>query len=179
MPGPASADAPPLHIRGVWIRDDREIKVRFQPRSSDGATATTPNDSDDGESDRVDWTFTLPLLGCLGFLGAGFCVFASLAYAGLSTVTKQAPILTPVIFGGVIAFVATVWMFRRARVRRTRGLANHHARLWVMQSLCGACGYSLTGLNNAPDGCRVCPECGAAWRVLAMPQDPSNTPTTA
>ena len=30
---------------------------------------------------------------------------------------------------------------------------------------CRACGHSLSGLVVEADGCRVCPECGAAWRV--------------
>ena len=30
---------------------------------------------------------------------------------------------------------------------------------------CGCCLYSLEGLLPAKDGCRVCPECGAAWRL--------------
>lgn len=181
---PSEATSAPVHARGVWIRDDRQTRVRFQPRVGDGDKAASPGGSDEikgggGESNRVDWTFTLPLLGCMGFLGAGLCVFSSLAYAGLSTVTKQAPILTPVILGGVIAFIATVWMFRRARNRRRHGLASYHARLWVAQSLCGSCGYSLQGLGEAADGCRVCPECGAAWRVLAMSQAPSNAAAPA
>lgn len=170
---PAGADAAAsARARGVWISDDRAVKVRFQPRTTDDTKAQNSGEAGSGgagESDRVDWTFTLPLLGCMGFLGAGLCVFSSLAYAGLSTVTKQAPILTPLIFGGVIALLATLWMFWRERSRRRANLAAYHARLFVMRSLCGSCGYSLQGLNSAHDGCRVCPECGAAWRVLASP----------
>ncbi len=30
---------------------------------------------------------------------------------------------------------------------------------------CGACTFSLDGLPTEPDGCTLCPECGAAWRV--------------
>jgi hypothetical protein len=30
---------------------------------------------------------------------------------------------------------------------------------------CGACGYELGGTATERDGCRVCPECGAAWRL--------------
>jgi len=30
---------------------------------------------------------------------------------------------------------------------------------------CAACGYSLAGAVAEGDGCCVCPECGAAWRV--------------
>ncbi len=29
---------------------------------------------------------------------------------------------------------------------------------------CGGCGYDLHGLQPQEDGCRVCPECGGAWR---------------
>lgn len=30
---------------------------------------------------------------------------------------------------------------------------------------CAACGYAMHGLTAQADGCTVCPECGAAWRV--------------
>lgn len=30
---------------------------------------------------------------------------------------------------------------------------------------CAACGYCLSGLVVETDGCTVCPECGAAWRL--------------
>ncbi len=36
------------------------------------------------------------------------------------------------------------------------------ARYW---RLCAACGYHLRGLTSEPDGCTLCPECGAAWRL--------------
>jgi len=32
---------------------------------------------------------------------------------------------------------------------------------------CGACGYGLAEIPAEPDGCKVCPECGAAWRLEA------------
>jgi hypothetical protein len=32
--------------------------------------------------------------------------------------------------------------------------------------LCGACRYPLTNAPD-PDGCTVCPECGAAWKLAA------------
>ena len=30
---------------------------------------------------------------------------------------------------------------------------------------CGACAYPLRELPREPDGCTVCPECGAAWKL--------------
>jgi hypothetical protein len=32
-------------------------------------------------------------------------------------------------------------------------------------NLCPACAYPLASAPVEPDGCRVCPECGAAWRA--------------
>jgi hypothetical protein len=34
-----------------------------------------------------------------------------------------------------------------------------------VRGLCAACGYDLIGQEPEEDGCRVCPECGAAWRI--------------
>lgn len=35
----------------------------------------------------------------------------------------------------------------------------------LSRSLCPSCGYHLQGLAPDPDGCTICPECGAAWRL--------------
>jgi hypothetical protein len=37
-------------------------------------------------------------------------------------------------------------------------------RRLVEAGMCGQCGYSLVEIAEEPDGCTVCPECGAAWR---------------
>jgi hypothetical protein len=34
---------------------------------------------------------------------------------------------------------------------------------------CGACAYDLTASPVEPDGCVICPECGAAWRWAKEP----------
>jgi hypothetical protein len=34
---------------------------------------------------------------------------------------------------------------------------------------CPSCGYELAQLPIEPDGCVVCPECGAAWRRMEQP----------
>lgn len=51
-------------------------------------------------------------------------------------------------FAFIVGAVATI-----SNRRRTRGE-------------CGCCGYDLRGTEAEPDGCRVCAECGAAWRPL-------------
>jgi len=44
-------------------------------------------------------------------------------------------------------------------------LARRAIRACVRFGHCSACAYEIRGLPAAPDGCTVCPECGAAWRV--------------
>ncbi len=38
----------------------------------------------------------------------------------------------------------------------------------VALGLCAACGYDLLGLQVQADGCKECPECGAAWRATRI-----------
>jgi hypothetical protein len=45
--------------------------------------------------------------------------------------------------------------------RRAPAIAIGRCVAW---GICPACGYPLTGAAIEDDGCRVCPECGAAWR---------------
>jgi hypothetical protein len=65
-----------------------------------------------------------------------------------------------VIPAGVIAFVCLVmvaWSRERRNEARRRAVA--------MVGTCPACMYDLSGSVAESDGCTVCPECGAAWRV--------------
>lgn len=39
-----------------------------------------------------------------------------------------------------------------------------HRRGLLALGLCPACGYEIAGLEPEADGCRVCPECGGAWK---------------
>jgi hypothetical protein len=45
----------------------------------------------------------------------------------------------------------------------------------LKQGLCPACAYAIRGGTPESDGCVVCPECGAAWRV-AQGQVDGNRP---
>ncbi len=49
------------------------------------------------------------------------------------------------------------------------------AHLLAHCRLCLCCGYDLSGSNPASDGCTVCPECGAAWRLGEQPGTPGQT----
>ena len=68
----------------------------------------------------------------------------------------------------VAVFVARVINAPVQRVLRN-AVADRRAgaisRAAVRAGLCGGCGYLLEALEATGDGCVVCPECGAAWRV--------------
>jgi hypothetical protein len=64
-------------------------------------------------------------------------------------------------------------VLRRAVADRRAGLISRTA---VHAGLCGACGYPLESLEPETDGCVVCPECGAAWRVPPDTPDNGTTP---
>jgi hypothetical protein len=40
-------------------------------------------------------------------------------------------------------------------------------RAILVEGHCPSCGYALEGLSEEGDGCRVCAECGAGWRLPA------------
>lgn len=45
-----------------------------------------------------------------------------------------------------------------------RELAKLESARAALPPVCPSCRYDLAGLPTEPDGCTVCPECGAAWR---------------
>lgn len=81
--------------------------------------------------------------------------------------TGQTAVLA--VVSGCIAYLC-----RFLPVRAHRGVL----RAVVNEGLCAGCGYRIDGLPAEPDGCTVCPECGAAWKLPSpgATNDPS-TPT--
>lgn len=59
------------------------------------------------------------------------------------------------LFGAVLHLI-----HRRKRSRRVSEVR----RTCLKRGICPACAYAIAGIAPAPDGCRVCPECGGAWR---------------
>jgi predicted Zn-ribbon and HTH transcriptional regulator len=41
---------------------------------------------------------------------------------------------------------------------------------WIEAGRCPTCGYDLQDVRIDSDGCRVCPECGGAWRANNRPE---------
>lgn len=58
----------------------------------------------------------------------------------------------------VLPAVVTIWLVRRVAGERI-------ARLYVLAGYCASCGYDLEATAERPDGVRLCPECGAGWRI--------------
>ena len=50
-------------------------------------------------------------------------------------------------------------------VIRDSGWLTRYMRGMISLRCCPECSYSLSGLECEADGCTVCPECGAAWRL--------------
>jgi hypothetical protein len=59
--------------------------------------------------------------------------------------------------GSVVAMIVGLW--------RMVGFSERSGQELIRLRLCASCGYDLRGSKVEPDGCTVCPECGAAWRL--------------
>jgi len=72
-----------------------------------------------------------------------------------------------------------VWIVRWRRSRSPLRLLDSFARrdTLLAAGLCASCAYSIDGIPPAPDGCAVCPECGAAWK-LPHPATTTSPPHT-
>ncbi|MCL4743181.1 MAG: hypothetical protein KJZ54_13365 [Phycisphaerales bacterium] len=71
--------------------------------------------------------------------------------------------------GVLLALAAVIPVIMLAAQSERRAVARDRASLAALPPVCVACGQDLTGVPAHPDGCTVCPECGAAWR-LHLPQ---------
>jgi hypothetical protein len=70
------------------------------------------------------------------------------------------------LLGPVLACLPMVFILGAAPVLIARLVVGRRvAREYVRAGYCGSCGYDIQAAPIAADGCRVCPECGAAWRV--------------
>lgn len=69
-----------------------------------------------------------------------------------------------VLLAFVPVFVAIGLMWRQ-QLRST--LARYEAKRFELPPACPSCRYNLASLPPEPDGCTICPECGAAWRLAS------------
>jgi hypothetical protein len=61
------------------------------------------------------------------------------------------------------------WWFHKRAARRI-------ASALIFEGYCPCCRYQLAGTPPQLDGCSVCPECGAAWRLPPWRLSPPPTP---
>lgn len=71
---------------------------------------------------------------------------------------------------GILAHI--VWVFGIAVSAAWLG-APHSAAAMLRKCICPHCRFSLSGISPDTEGCAVCPECGAAWK---LPPPPPNNP---
>jgi hypothetical protein len=107
------------------------------------------------------WTTTLVRRGLF------WTVFMTLGAVGYAAATRAAgrPLLhasnAATLLGSCAIYLVGLASLLPAVVAERR----RHARALSTQGRCGACGYDLAHTRAADDNCRVCPECGAAWRM--------------
>ena len=98
-----------------------------------------------------------------------FGVVAVLAIAALFTLrtpssggpSMSSMLISQCIAGAAAAIVTAVVIWAVGSRTFARAAASHCLR----ERICPSCGYRLDGLTPESDGCTVCPECAAAWRV--------------
>lgn len=95
-----------------------------------------------------------------------------LAFVALTAAAIITVLIFSVITGGSESFaiVAAIWTLLALTMSCEICLprwARHRiaSRRSSLPSVCLACTYDLTGLSAEADGCTVCPECAAAWRL--------------
>lgn len=73
--------------------------------------------------------------------------------------------LTGVALAATFYFVVAVATYIAGRVWIWRWVIPGAARTILRAGKCAACKYPVSNLEAASDGCTVCPECGAAWKL--------------
>lgn len=93
----------------------------------------------------------------------------ALGIAGLviATLIRQPPIARGWIAAGFLVLgVAAIPLVRwNTRRKHRRRISRLQAALRPLDPICLACGHELAECALEGDGCRVCLECGAAWRL--------------
>lgn len=81
---------------------------------------------------------------------------------GLALIVISLAFVFTGLFGILIAggafLIWMLWWFVAGRQQA--------AESYVALGRCASCTYEMVGLPVEADGCAVCPECGAAWKVM-------------
>ncbi len=107
-----------------------------------------------GEKREAAGSLHTPPLGLKDRIPTGL----GLALIAISIAFVFAGALAIFVVGGCFA-IWMLWWFIAGRQQAAESLVAH--------GTCACCEYELVGLPIEPDGCVVCPECSAAWKVHA------------
>lgn len=106
----------------------------------------------------------------LGFAGiaAAYVVACASVFLTLRRAGLALGYVIPGVLGGSCLLAALLaWMVRRQ--------LRLHAGFFIDSckdgGVCACCAYQLEGLPRDRDGCTICPECGAAWKMWPGPID--------
>jgi hypothetical protein len=148
--------------------DDRGTRVKLIPQHQLGIMPGIPSPIPmevrtrmfgEAQSMQLSREFVVPMfLGLLGIiLWGGLWMF-------ISPLIVPSLMVSPMVKGFIVAIVpflglpVFMWFIvQRGRHRIARIVASH--------GYCATCGYALSDIPAASDGCTICPECGSAWRV--------------
>ncbi len=137
-----------------WGRDHRGRRGQVLLASRDAARRRV---------DKTWWEVERAVRAGMGIGPRPLAILAGLTLilAGLLLAASEWKIAGCVIVVVGIAIGCARFETRSSRLERRIRLV----RLWLAQRRCAHCGFSLAGVEEAGDGCRVCPACGAAWHV--------------
>lgn len=119
------------------------------------------------EARRNSSTQLRQVRGCCIFAVAGclMLLIQQLAQSLLGVTNLPTYLSWTIAVGVIIAAIAIdrvlstrPWWYGPAAIQA-------HYRAMLARSCCPVCTYSLDGVSPERDGCRVCPECAAAWRL--------------
>jgi hypothetical protein len=100
----------------------------------------------------------------LAVLGV-FAYFRARALRGLAPYPVTAGDKLPLIVRrGLLIPLGSVLVWVLLRMVRP-WLGMRAVRACLRSEVCPNCAYRIHGIPAEPDGCTVCPECGAAWRM--------------
>ena len=80
----------------------------------------------------------------------------------------------PALYLGIFVMFSIGYILSRIQRRNSLKLNSEGV---LFAGRCPACGYDLKTVRRDPDGCTVCTECGAAWRLGSMTLSKSTAPS--
>jgi hypothetical protein len=140
------------HGRAVAVVNPRLLELA--PRTADHADRHVVAD--------IESSVAHLLVPTLGETAADFAVIVGTAAAAWLATRRLGWGLIHVISVAGLALVGLCLLsFRRRRIASIAAVA----AAYTGRGHCASCAYNLNRLPPEPDGCVICPECGAAWRL--------------